>query len=98
MALKFFSISLFLCVLITITLTAYTHDHNGRPGCKSEHELKRPWRNNFDPTRYWVCEEFNEPAVEVLCPDGQAYFDPELQCVNWEDWLWTEPYDPPTLA
>ncbi|CAD7082263.1 unnamed protein product [Hermetia illucens] len=72
------------------------YDHgDGQPGCKTEEELGRLWRNNWDPTAYWQCEEANQPAKLVRCP-GLAFSQNEQECVDWSSWEWTPPCDPPS--
>ncbi|XP_059623006.1 gamete and mating-type specific protein A-like [Phlebotomus argentipes] len=72
----------------------------GRPHCKSAAEFGRRWRNNWDPTSFWLCVKLNEPAKLVKCEDtdegGSAYYNGE--CVDWDDWCWTPPCKPLSSA
>lgn len=76
----------------------YTHGHNGRPGCQTIEEINRPWRNNFDPTRFWFCIEIGANAIEISCPTGSGFISENLMCVPWSTWTWLTPYDPLTMA
>jgi hypothetical protein len=72
----------------------YNHG-NGRPACTAE-EMGRNWRNNWDPTRYWVCESLNAPATEVVCDTALGFSDAAQTCVEWTEWKWTFPCNPPS--
>ncbi|XP_055376308.1 uncharacterized protein LOC129608672 [Condylostylus longicornis] len=95
-------LSIYLIVLAVIINTAYslyTHGHNGRPNCITRIELEqRNWRNNFDPTRYWICSKERVPATEAKCPDQQFFIGTKNKCVPISEWVWTPPVDPPSLA
>lgn len=80
---------------MSLTFASYNHG-NGRPGCRTSHEFTRKWRNNWDPLRYWKCTEFG--AVSYVCPIETMYQDLKQCCVRWNHWVWTPPFDPPTLA
>ncbi|EDW36905.1 GL25804 [Drosophila persimilis] len=63
-------------------------DGNGKPACQSGNIGER-FRNNWDPTRYWLCAEAGEPQV-VLCE--QTGYDPvSKECVAWSQWSWYPP-------
>ncbi|KAG4079016.1 hypothetical protein HA402_001671 [Bradysia odoriphaga] len=69
---------------------------DGRPGCQLPIESQQKWRNNFDNVRYWVCT--NGQAVSYICPT-EYLFDFDRQCcIRWNFWVWTPPFDPPTLG
>ena len=78
----------------------YTDGHNGRPNCETDYEQSRPWRNNFDPTRFWVCDQKNSPAIEAPCRSTFMFLDTVefLGCVENAKWHWVAPYDPPSLS
>ncbi|XP_064553821.1 uncharacterized protein Peritrophin-15b [Drosophila montana] len=62
-------------------------DGNGQPTCSGTSSTR--YRNNWDPTRYWVCE--GNTATTVLC-DDQTGFDPKTStCVPWSSWQWYSP-------
>lgn len=79
---------------------------DGRPGCNEDIEFTRPWRNNCVPTKYWVCVKgpsgVSADALSVNCPTGSGFMDSQefglFGCVPWDQYVWTEPYDPPTLG
>lgn len=76
----------------------FTHGHNGRPGCRMQAEFERKWRNNNDPLRYWRCHPVSRLAVSFVCPTEFMYQDKRQCCVHWSRWIWTRPFDPPTLG
>jgi len=68
-----------------------SYDGDGRPGCKTEEEMNiKVFRNTWDSTRYWVCENMNEPAVQVTCPPETGFMQSRKDCVSWEEWQWEE--------
>lgn len=81
-------------------------EYDGKPGCKTEIEMSRPWRNHCEPARYWTCVcDFNDSncaAKIVSCPPGSGFMDSEefalFGCVPWENYVWTKPYNPPSIA
>lgn len=68
-------------------------------------EFEKPWRNNCEPTKYWVCLRgpggYNS-AASVTCPLGSGFMDSKefglFGCVPWDQYVWTEPFNPPTSA
>ncbi|XP_055907473.1 uncharacterized protein LOC129942517 [Eupeodes corollae] len=94
-----FAIVLFVLGLFVVTIAAdYTHGHNGQSACEDSREYNQKFQNNNDPTKYWVCEEPNEPAVSHSCDDGTAYQQSVRNCIPWEHWKWTAPQDPITMV
>ncbi|GAB0099608.1 Chitin binding domain [Sergentomyia squamirostris] len=91
-----------LCALVALSVARSTrevpNDHtNGQPGCKTPEEVEtRVWRNNWDPTRYWVCEVQGQAAAEALCPPEQGFLTEVRGCVPWADWEWVQPVAPPS--
>lgn len=77
-----------------IGITAAYNGGDGRPGCQNEFEYQRLWRNNWDPTRYWMCE--NGEAIPYGCAMDHFFYESRQDCVPRSEWRWTEPYDPPT--
>jgi hypothetical protein len=77
--------------------TCYYDHGNGQPLCNAE-EMNRPWRNNWDNTRYWVCESLNTPAVAVICDTNTLFYEAALACVDVPLWQWTPPCNPPSTA
>jgi hypothetical protein len=74
------------------------YDHgNGRPACISE-ETDRLWRNNWDPTRFWVCLSEGAAAEEMICETGTGFLDAAQTCVDWSEWKFTLPCNPPSAA
>lgn len=76
---------------------AYTHG-NGRPGCRTAIEQQAPsirWRNNWDPIRYWQCA--NGVAVSYICPIEYMFSYDDQCCLRWNYWVWTPPFDPPSM-
>lgn len=75
---------------------------NGQPGCQTDEEMNtRDWRNNWDPTRFWRCENRNVNAAVVRCEDIMGFpsgFMSGRGCVDWEDWVWVQPVNPPSAA
>jgi hypothetical protein len=74
----------------------YNHG-NGRPACVAA-DMGRLWRNNWDPTRYWVCSTENTPAESVSCETGTGFYEPSQGCIDWNVWQWTFPCDPPSVG
>ncbi|CAD7082269.1 unnamed protein product [Hermetia illucens] len=90
-----------LSTLVATCLGAvYTQGHNGRPACLTDVELSRPWKNNFDPTRYFVCVAKGIPGIELQCPSSYGFMDspPVFGCVTFDNFQPLEPRDPPSLA
>ncbi|XP_055851714.1 uncharacterized protein LOC129915988 [Episyrphus balteatus] len=90
-----------LCIavafLMTIGVSMAVILGNGQPGCKTATELVvKNYRNLWDPTSYWVCEEKNVAASSKKCPDMTAWDDSEKKCVDWELWAWLDPVEPPS--
>ncbi|EDW11833.1 uncharacterized protein LOC6576401 [Drosophila mojavensis] len=57
---------------------------NGLPNCSGTSTTR--YRNNWDPTRYWVCEG-NTPTV-VKCDIGLGYDPVTSECIPWSQWQW----------
>lgn len=71
----------------------------GRPTCTHPDEFMRLWRNNWDPTRYWDCNQRDEVgAGSIVCTNGMLFSDSHQMCVKAEEWRWSGLFDPPTLA
>ncbi|XP_055923663.1 uncharacterized protein LOC129954048 isoform X1 [Eupeodes corollae] len=81
--------------LFSSAAAVYSHT-DGKPECTATNVKTGSFRNNFDPTRYWVCEKVGESAVTVVCPQETGFLDSKKACVGWDQWVWEEPYDPPT--
>ncbi|XP_037954546.1 uncharacterized protein LOC119684559 [Teleopsis dalmanni] len=71
-------------------------EHNGEPGCKTSAEENHLYRNTWDPTSYWECELQGQPAKIRRCKPNKLFSDKFGKCVNWQDWEWTEPKEPPS--
>ncbi|XP_055923665.1 uncharacterized protein LOC129954048 isoform X3 [Eupeodes corollae] len=69
---------------------------NGEPKCTASNVQIGIFRNNFDPTRYWLCDSVGAAAKEVGCPNESGFLDSQKKCVSWTDWVWEQPNDPPT--
>jgi len=94
----------FVALLVLFTLffvgvlsdsRVYSHT-NGQPGCRTQMEFNRLWRNNWDPTRYWKCMQLNVAATQVICPMSTLFLDSAQCCVEVHLWNWTPPFDPPS--
>uniref|UniRef100_A0A7G3AGB6 Putative conserved secreted protein n=1 Tax=Lutzomyia longipalpis TaxID=7200 RepID=A0A7G3AGB6_LUTLO len=92
-----------LCALVAFAVAQDENDHtNGQPGCQTQEEVtRRYWRNNWDPTRFWVCDTLNQPAHAVTCEEhtgevSLAWLDSAQACVSWSQWEWTPPRAPPS--
>ncbi|XP_055850189.1 uncharacterized protein LOC129914813 [Episyrphus balteatus] len=84
---KFFAVFAILLVLAVSSMAVPSG--NGRPGCKTEQEIRdKLYRNFWDPTAYWVCSEQNTPASSARCPDEEAFVFSVRKCVPWDDWTW----------
>lgn len=98
----FFSLLVFAIVFLALfALVAAQYDHgDGRPGCRTQGELNtREWRNNFDPTAFWICETLNVAARHERCESVHGRpmgFMTGAGCVEWENWVWVEPVNPPS--
>jgi hypothetical protein len=75
---------------------AYNHG-NGQPACNAA-EMNQAWRNNWDPSRYWLCEAENVAATSVSCPIDSGFLQSAGDCVAWSQWEWTFPCDPPSVV
>ncbi|XP_055612090.1 uncharacterized protein LOC129758581 [Uranotaenia lowii] len=70
-------------------------DSDGRPACNAA-EANQAWRNNWDPTAYWVCGASGTAATAARCPT-EGMFDPTTRtCINWADWVWQPTCKPPS--
>ncbi|XP_055906015.1 uncharacterized protein LOC129941418 [Eupeodes corollae] len=90
-----------LCVavafLMTLGVSMAVILGNGQPGCKTDSEMTvKNFRNLWDPTLYWVCEQKGYPASSSKCPDMTAWDDASKKCVDWDDWGWLDPVEPPS--
>lgn len=88
-------VTILLGCAVAATMATYTHG-DGKPGCRLAEEFGRKYRNNWDPIRYWVCQ--GRAAVSFVCPIEHLYADRNQGCVHYTQWVWTMPYDPPTLG
>ncbi|XP_011192913.2 uncharacterized protein LOC105218799 [Zeugodacus cucurbitae] len=96
MKINFYKVPLML-LLISVATTAFVISGDGQPNCTTQEEINtRMFRNYWDPTSYWVCEELNELAVLERCPVEMAYQDNLKECVSWDDWQWEPPILPLT--
>ncbi|XP_018785622.1 PREDICTED: uncharacterized protein LOC108966924 [Bactrocera latifrons] len=95
---NFYNVPLMLLLVLTAP-AAFAMLGNGQPNCTTQEEIDiRIFRNNWDPTSYWICEELNEPAILGRCPEQMAYLDSVKDCVSWDDWQWEQPADPLTAV
>lgn len=82
--------SLVLLLFLTVT-TALVMYGDGQPNCTTQEEIDiHIFRNNWDPTSYWICEELNELAILGRCHEQMAYLDSVKDCVSWDDWHWEQ--------
>lgn len=81
--------------VIVANATEYNHG-NGQPGCQLTEEFGRKWRNNWDPIRFWLCQ--GHMAVSFVCPPEHLFADSMQGCVHYTQWVWTKPFNPPSLA
>ncbi|XP_034473277.1 uncharacterized protein LOC117780745 [Drosophila innubila] len=79
-------------VIVLFCLVAYVAaecnpNGNGEPNCTG---IVGPqsYRNFWDPTKYFVCE--NGKISTVQCPINTGYMS-EGGCVSWITWVWTPP-------
>jgi len=91
-------LQLTICVVLLAACCLTNAYHgDGQPGCKTQEELDiGVYRDNWDPTSYWKCENLNEPASKVRCPDEMGFMDSLKDCVVWEEWKWEKPIAPPS--
>lgn len=54
------------------------------------------YRNNWDPTAYWVCTVQNQPAAAFRCPTSFGFLESAGTCVPFDTWEWTPPCVPPS--
>lgn len=75
----------------------YTYDHtDGQPFCKS---IGLTYRNNWDPTKFWICTQENANGVAKSCPpETPAYQGSLRKCVQWKDYKWETPENPELSA
>lgn len=71
-------------------------DHDGQPGCGVRYEFTRLWRDNFNSSLYWRCEQWQVPARSIRCPSATWFQDSWQTCVPFHEWQWTPYSDPPT--
>lgn len=84
---------LFLCFIAAVSACVHD-DGNGQPLCNGKTTLVgNQYRNNWDPTAYWLCESLNKPVL-VRCPTATLYFVVKDTCVTSGVWRWTLPCKP----
>ncbi|XP_034661776.1 uncharacterized protein LOC117897186 [Drosophila subobscura] len=85
-----------ICCLVVFACCAVdAYSGNGQPGCKTQMELEiSVFRNNWDATSYWKCDELNAPATQMKCPDEMGFVDSLKNCVSWDEWEWETPVAP----
>ncbi|KAH8312825.1 hypothetical protein KR044_013100 [Drosophila immigrans] len=84
-------------VLLAVCCLTNAYNGDGQPGCKTQEELDIGlFRDNWDATSFWKCNELNEPASKVRCPDEMGFMDSLKDCVVWDDWKWEKPVAPPS--
>lgn len=84
-------------IIAVVLARGYSHGHS-QPGCRDPQEVAQgAWRNAWDPTRFWRCTTLGVPAENVRCPDTYMFLESRLECVPWNDWVWSEPQDPITF-
>ncbi|XP_017142946.1 uncharacterized protein LOC108156143 [Drosophila miranda] len=82
-----------LLVIACCVVDAYNDD--GQPGCKTQTELDIAFfRNSWDPTSYWMCDELNVPATQMKCPEETGFVESLKNCVSWDEWEWESPVAP----
>ncbi|XP_055851951.1 uncharacterized protein LOC129916166 [Episyrphus balteatus] len=84
-----------IVAFVASAFAVYSHT-DGKPDCTAKNVATGSFRNNYDPTRYWVCEKVGESPTSVPCPQETGFLDSKKSCVGWDQWVWEEPYDPPT--
>ncbi|KAL5290078.1 hypothetical protein ACFFRR_009828 [Megaselia abdita] len=101
---KIVDLLLFAYVIIISDTTFALCEYDGEPGCNSEIEMTRPWRNFCEPTKYWtcLCTSSNSCTAEIVsCSPGKGFMDSDkfglFGCVPWDIYVWTTPKNPPTL-
>lgn len=53
--------------------------------------LNKPIRNFEDDNTYWLCVAVGKPAECIICPLGQAFDDRKHKCINYDEFIATEP-------
>lgn len=94
-----FSSAFFIALFALFALVAA--NGNGRPACQTIAELGRDFRNHWDPTAFWRCEQLNQPAVAYRCEAEYGHtrgFMTDHGCVTWTVWNWEPVVNPPSLA
>lgn len=92
-----------ICAIIGIASAAnlgtqwYTYDHtDGQPYCK---QAGLTYRNNWDPTKFWVCAQSNSNAIMRSCPHDTPAFQGSIKkCVTWAEYKWETPVNPELSA
>uniref|UniRef100_A0A1A9WFB4 Chitin-binding type-2 domain-containing protein n=1 Tax=Glossina brevipalpis TaxID=37001 RepID=A0A1A9WFB4_9MUSC len=84
---------IYLGVLLSIfvyTLAAEdcNPESDGKPIC-SERNNDMRFRNYWDPTKYWSCNDLK--AVSNSCQPSKLYDDKLQDCINWYEWVWSNP-------
>ncbi|XP_037952496.1 uncharacterized protein LOC119684369 [Teleopsis dalmanni] len=91
---KFFLCFVVLATVVFVTVSAT----DGRSGCRDPIEVGETYPHHFDHAKYWYCETLDVPATEMQCPHGLAYMHLLKECIPWDNWVWKQPENPPTLA
>ncbi|GAB0096121.1 hypothetical protein DMENIID0001_115920 [Sergentomyia squamirostris] len=94
------SLSVILVTVLSVAVFVNGQDasptYDGRPGCLVQYEFGRLWKNNFEPTAYWKCEQWGQPASKVECPKYMNFQDYLQMCVPYTNWKVTPFSEPPT--
>ncbi|KAH8395575.1 hypothetical protein KR222_000483, partial [Zaprionus bogoriensis] len=78
-----------LCLALYVAVVlACDPDGNGKPDCSASNEGVK-YRNFWDPTHYWQCE--NSVAQSVQCQNSTGFIAKSSSCVPWSEWEWVAP-------
>lgn len=93
-----------LFAVLAVVAATPTYNGNGQPGCQTAAELSPnpDWRNNWDNTAFWRCEQLGQNAVlrrcEIESGVSQLFSPQSRTCVSNPDWVWEAPVAPPSEA
>lgn len=82
---------LILFALFALASACTRTDTDGRPECNAAQMAQIYYRNNWDPTAFWVCQTLNTPAQGFRCPNPQGFMRSLGTCVDFSVWEWEEP-------